>query len=250
MAENTINETPKKVSVSEKTHAKNAENLHIANTIIESVGNIYNPTNTTLLALNKMTAFEDGINQRMQTVNEKEVAEDNAVDVQIAEFKKVKPRVRMIVKAAKGQSLDKDFIDRLQASVYRLYGTRIGKKTPDEMQNSNSVSRQSYAGILETLDETDELIKSNPAYAPNETENQTAAVTAWVNDLRTIHNNALATKTDTRAARNDRDEFAYNSTNGLKVRMDALKNYLETILDPSDPRLKQLKKLKFAYYSR
>ena len=186
----------------------------------------------------------------MQTVNEKEVAEQNAVDLQITEFKKVKQRVRMIVKAAKGQSLAKEFIDRLQSNVYRLYGTRIGKKTPDESQGKISVSRQSYAGILETLDEVDEQLGANPAYAPNETENQTATVSAWKDELRTVHNNALNTKTETRAARNDRDEFAYNSTDGLKVRIDALKNYLETILDKNDPRLKQLMKLKFAYYSR
>ena len=46
---------PKKISTSEKTQAKNAENLHVANTIIESVGVIYNPTNKALLSPGNMT---------------------------------------------------------------------------------------------------------------------------------------------------------------------------------------------------
>lgn len=240
---------PKTISISERTHAKNAENLHIANTIIESLGAVYTPNNT-LIRSSNLIAFETDFITRMQTVNEKEAAEQNAVDLQIAEFKKVKPRARKIVSAAKGQSLAEDFIDRLQANVNRLAGVRIGRKTPDESQGNISVSRQSYAGMLETLDEIDEQLRSNPAYAPNEAENQTATVEAWVESLRTIHNDALAAKTDTRTVRNDRDEFAYNSTDGLMVRINALKNYLETILDKNDPRLRQLKSLKFAYYSR
>jgi hypothetical protein len=39
------NETENKKSVSEKTHAKNLENTYIANSIVASLGAVYNPNN-------------------------------------------------------------------------------------------------------------------------------------------------------------------------------------------------------------
>ena len=95
---------PKTVSTSEKSHAKNVENLHVANTVVESLGGSYTPNNDLIMPPELIT-FESGIESRMQTVNEKETVEQNAVALQVAEFKKVKSRVRKIVKAAKEQSL-------------------------------------------------------------------------------------------------------------------------------------------------
>jgi hypothetical protein len=240
------------VSISEKTHAKNAENTHIANTIVASIGATFNPNNS-LIKANAMTDFESGLNDRMQTVNAAFSAEQNAVGAQIAAFKLVSNRVSKTMKSAKGQGLTPDFIGHLQSTANRLYSVKVNKATPDVMQpdaKSHSTSRRSYAGILESLDLFDEQLKSNPGHAPNEVEYQSATVTAWVQSLRTLHNTALDSKIATRTARNERDSFGYNKTDGLLVRMNALKAYLETILDKNDPRLKQVKKLRFVDYSK
>lgn len=243
-------------SNSEKTHAKNAENTHIANTIVAEVGTIFNPTNP-LIGAPALVTFEATLVARNQAVNAAIPAEQNAVGEQIAAFKLVSKRVSKIMKAAKAQGLDAEFLGHLQSTAYRLNGVRVNKATPDkpetpadESKANHSVSRRSYAGILESLDLLDEQIKSNPNWETNEVEYQSATITAWVESLRNLHNTALETKIATRTARNNRDSFAYNPTDGLLVRMNALKPYLETILDKNDPRLKQIKKLRFVDYSK
>lgn len=247
MVENQNNEN--KRSISERTHAKNGENIHIVNTIIAELGRIYNPNNP-LTVPTAMTEFETGFETMTQGVNAAVSNEQAKVGAQIAAFKLVSGRVGKIIKAAKGQSLSPEFLENLRSTANRLNGIRVNKKTPDTSPESPpsgtaSVSRRSYAGILESLGLMDEQLKGNTAYDPNEPENKSAAFSLWVADLRTLHDDALDSKIATRTARSDRNAYVYNQTTGLIVRMRAIKAYLETILDKNDPRLKQIKKLRF-----
>lgn len=239
------NENPKTISRHEKTNAKNLESAFIAKLIVEELGALHNPNND-LIEKAKLIQFIDQYGENSQAVITAAINEQNAVDAQIAAFKIVPKKVAKIMKSVKGQGLSEDFIENLQATSYRLNGVRINKNTPDTSpDNSHSVSRRSYAGMLESLSIFSGQLTANPAHNPNETEYQSPAVAAWVASLQTIHNNALAAKVATRTARNTRNAHAYNETTGLLVRMNALKNYLATILDPNDPRLKQIKRLKF-----
>ena len=111
--------------------------------------------------------------------------------------------------------------------------------------NSASVSRRSYAGILENLQMFSTQLTSNPAHNPNEAEYKSPAISAWVSGLNTIHDDALESKVATRTERAGRNVYVYNDTDGLLARMNLLKNYLGYILDKNDPRLKQMKSLKF-----
>ena len=243
-------------SNSEKTHAKNNENLYIANSLVESVGAIYVPKNELLKAAD-LVIFEQTFAANNQAINAVLPAEQTAVAAQIAAFKLVPARVSMILKAAKALGLTAGFVANLQSGSNRLNGVRVGVSTPDnpetpedESASNNSVSRRSYAGMLETLDLIDEQLKNNPDYAPNEVPLQSATITAWIAELRDLHNAALEAKIATRTARNTRNAHAYNPTSGILVRMNALKAYAATILDKNDPRLKQLKKLRFVDYSK
>jgi hypothetical protein len=245
--------------MSESTHAKNLENLHVANSIVGSIGATFDPNNPLTKAA-ALTDFETGFAASMQEVNEKIPAEQTAVGAQMAAFKLVSGRVSKIMKAAKAQGLSPEFMANLRSTANRLNGVRVNKDTPDEIQpppadgasggGTHSVSRRSYAGILESLDLLDEQLKNNAGYKPNEDEYKSATITAWIESLRDLHNAALDAKLATRTARNARNAFAYNPTDGLLVRMNALKPYMETILDKNDSRLKQLKKLKFKDYSK
>lgn len=242
---------------SEKTHAKNNEYLHIANSIVASIGTPpFNPNNPLISAFS-LTGFETAFTTHMQTVNEVFTDEQTAVGAQIAAFNQVSKRVTKIMKAAKAQGLSEEFLSNLRSTVNRLNGVRVSAKTPDdpltpedESQSNYSVSNRSYAGILETLDLLDEQLKNNTAYNPNEVEFQSATITAWIENLRDLHNAALDAKIATKAARSARNAYVYDQTTGIIPRMNALKAYCETILDKNDSRLKQLKKLRFVDYSK
>lgn len=247
------NNPTKKVSRSEKTHAKNQENLHIALSIVESVGEIHDPTNPLISKL-ELTKFEDNFIQMSNGVQTAVIAEESAVDAQIAAFKPVSKRITLIMKAVRSQNLDPLFVDGLQADVYRLNAVKISRATPDTSSGgaaegnaprTASVSRRSYAGILESLGFISGKLSSNPAYNPNEVEFKSASIANWVTGLQNKHNAALEAKVNTREKRNTRNAYVYHNETGLIARMNALKNYLGYILDKNDPRLKQLKSLKF-----
>lgn len=254
MANENTNTAPKAVSRSERTNAKNLENLHIANSIIASVGRDYEPNNP-LIAADALILFEQNFETRSQEVMTAVVAEQMAVDAQIAGFKPVSKRVTLIMKAVRAQGLSPEFVEDLQSSVYRLNGVRINKKTPDTEPNgatggnssngTSSVSHRSYAGIVENLRFIATQLSGNPAYNPNEAEFKSPAISTWVESLADLRDTALETKTATRTKRSERNAYAYNDTTGLIPRMNAVKNYLGYILDKDDPRLKQMKSLKF-----
>ena len=128
-------------------------------------------------------------------------------------------------------------------------------ETPDtppegEAPKTASVSRRSYAGILESVRTISGKLTANGAYNPNEKEYQSPAIAAWIDGLQTTHNTALDAKINTRAKRSALNAYAYNPETGLIERMNALKNYLGYILDKDDPRLKQMKSLKFVDNTR
>lgn len=258
MANENGNNTPQTVSRSERTNAKNQENLHIANSIVESVGAGFNPTNP-LIAKAALLEFEENSDELTQSFLTALTVEQNAVDAQIAAFKPVSKRVTLIMKAVRAQGLETEFVEGLQSSVYRLNGIRISKKTPDEetggtggatggtsgASGTSSVSHRSYAGILENLRFIAAQLASKPAYNPNEPEFKSPAIATWVESLGELRDAAIEAKIATRTVRNSRNTYVYNETDGLLPRMTALKNYLGYILDKDDPRLIQMKKLKF-----
>ncbi len=256
------NETnPKTVSRSERTNAKNLENLHIANSIVESVGREYAPNNPLIIKI-ELTKFEDNFAAQTQTIANALSVEQNAVDAQLAGFQPASKKVTLIMKAVRAQGLEPGFVEGLQSNVNRLNGVRINKNTPagepdgtpgaaDETpptpvsSPASSVSNRSYAGILENLQMFAAQLTSKPAYNPNEAEYKSSAITAWVAGLAGLRDTALEAQTATRTARSERNAYIYNDTDGLLPRMTALKNYLGYILDKTDPRLKQIKSLKF-----
>lgn len=257
---NTIENTTKSISRSERTNEKNLEHLHIANTIIDSVGAAYKPTNP-LISKAALLEFENTFIEMTDAVRAASIAEQNAVDAQIAAFKPVSKQVTKIMKAVRAQDLEDLFVDGLQSESYRLNGVRINKSTPDTPPepvngvvslppNTASVSRRSYAGIIESLRRFSGKLASNPAYNPNEPEYKAPQIAIWVDGLQTTHNTALDSKVSTRTERSTRNAYVYNDETGIIERMNALKNYLGYILDKDDPRLKQLKSLKFVDNTR
>jgi hypothetical protein len=241
----------------EQTNAKNIDNLRTANSISESIGAPFNPTNS-LIKLAALETFEDECTAAMQAVNDALPVEENAVDARMAAFRLVSKRITRIMNAAKGQGLPADTLDSLRAIAHRIRGIRVTPKTPDdpatpdvdESKQNISSSNRSYAGILEALDQFIEQLKSNAAYNPNEAEYKTAALEAWLADLNALHQAAVSAKPAVSAARAARDAKMYNPTEGIIPRMNMLKSYVSTILPANDPRYVQLKKLKFVDLSK
>lgn len=243
-------------SVSEKTHAGNRDNLHIANGIVAEFGSIFVPVSDLVKAA-ELNTFETTFTTNLQSVNDAFSIEDARVKLQIREFNKVPKRVTKIMNAARGLGLSAETLASLQTSVNKINGFRATSKTPDnpltpedESQSNISVSQRSYAGLLESLDLFHSKLAVDPAYVPNEAEYKTAAIEAWIEELRTVHDDAIAARLATVSARHKRDSHAYHQTTGIIPRTKALKAYAASILEKDDPRLIRLKKLRFVDFSK
>lgn len=236
----------------EQTHAKNLDHLRTAISIVESLGAQHQPNNS-LIELAALAAFEAQATGVMQDVNEVLPAEDNAVDARKTAFQLVRPRVTKIFNAAKAQGLRPDFVAGLRTTANELRGVRVTAATPDnpstpgvdESAGSHSSSNRSYAGILENLDRFFEQLRSNPGYAPNESEHRVVTLDAWLAELNALNQAAIDAKAPVRAARVARDNLMYNPEIGLLRRMELLKAYARSILPASDLRRKNLLKLRF-----
>jgi hypothetical protein len=236
----------------EQTIAKNLDNVRAANSIAESIGAPFNPTNN-LIKLAALETFEDECTAAMQAVNDALPSEKNAVGARLTAFKLVSKRVTKILNAAKGQGLAAKSLDNLRSIANEIRGIRVTSKTPDdpltpdidESKQSVSASNRSYAGILEALDRFIEQLKSDPNYNPNETEYKIATLEAWLAELNALNTAAIGAKPATAAVRAARDAKMFSPTDGIIPRMSMLKSYVSTILPSSDPRWKQLKKLRF-----
>lgn len=238
------------VSISEKTNAKNLENIHIVNATVGTIAN-YDPNNL-LIVKTALAAFETEFSERMQAVNDAFSAEQTTIAAQTAAFDLVRPKVTKILKAVKGQGISPEALAHLMTTVRRLRGGRVSDKPPDNPETNgqngshaaHSVSRQSIAGLLEHLDLLDEQLKDLTGYKPNEAEYKPEAISAWIADLRLIRNQRLGAQAVTTDARHARDQYCYGPQ-GVIVRMNAVKAYVESILDKSDSRFKKIKSLKF-----
>lgn len=237
-------------SNSERTHAKNLENIHIANVTINTVTNF--DTSNPIIAKTALEDFETGFAARGQTVNETYTNEKNAIAAQTAGFKLVREKVTRILNAAKAQGLSPEAIEQLKEKVRRVRGVRVSDKTPDnpatpedESRSNHSVAQTSIAGILETLDLIDQQLKKDAKYNPNETEFKPASITSWVAGLRDLRNARLDAQAAALNARQDRDAYGFGKESGIITRMNMVKSYLETILPKSDARYKKIKGLKF-----
>lgn len=237
-------------SNSEKTNAKNLENIHIANSTIDTVTN-YN-SNNPLIVKQALIDYEMGFAARMQAVNAAFSAENLAISAQTEAFKLVPQKVTKIVNAVKSQNVSAESLERIMTTVRRLRGVRVTDKTPDnpltpedESLQNHSVSRRSIAGILESLDVLDEQVKIETGYNPNEEDVKKESITEWITELRTLRSNRLDAQAATTDARQSRDEYGYSKETGLIPRMNMVKAYLLTILDKSDARYKKIKGLKF-----
>ena len=89
-----------------------------------------------------------------------------------------------------------------------------------------------------------QLLESQPAYAPNETELTAAALRARADDM-TDKNQSAAAKASADAARIQRNETLYNDDTGLAAIAADIKKYIKSALGADSPQYAQIKDLKF-----
>lgn len=124
------------------------------------------------------------------------------------------------------------------------------KDDPNTPQNeatkSHSVSQLSYENMAGNFEDFIAILKTVPAYAPNEAELTTAGLTALANDLKAKNEAVNTTFAPVSAARGLRDQLLYLNEDCVVNIALLVKAYVRAALGPDSQLFKSIKGLEFA----
>ena len=241
-------------STSETGHAKNVANFELIIADVTSYGATYNPSKASL-KIPALTTLSTNSKSAVNAVSAAEPALKLAIDARDAAFKPVSPLVTKVINALKATDTTVQVDETAQTLVRKLQGRRATpKKTEDQKKAAAaagneiveiSSSQMSFDSRIENFDKLVKLLVSVPQYTPNEAELKTAALTAFLADLK-VKNLAVTTAevplNNARIARND---ILYKPNTGMvDVALD-VKTYIKSVFGASSPQYKKISGLKF-----
>ena len=236
--------------MSETGHTKNVSNFAQFISYVVAYGAEYNSSNP-IISLRNLQGKLLAVRTAVDALMPKSAAETAAVNERQAAFDNLQKLVPRILAAADVAVTDRLFSDDLRSVGRKLQGRRSSAKvkdnpetTVDESKQSVSASQMSYDNQVGFFAELIDLLKSNTAYNPNETDLKTTSLDAMLADLQAKNNTVVTTSVAAKTERIARDEVLYNTTDGIKELADLVKKYVKSLYGASSPQLKQLQALK------
>jgi hypothetical protein len=217
-----------------------------------SVNPDYNPANPSLkvLALNaQKTAAVDVVTD----IGAQEAPYKAAVNERLEGFEGLGPTVSRAGNMFRASGAGQKSQENLKAVARKITGRRKTAKVKDdpnspqnEATKSHSVSQLSYENITGNFDDFIAILKTVPAYAPNEAALTTAGLTALANDLKAKNDAVNATFAPVSAARGLRDQLLYLNEDCVVNTALLIKAYVRAALGPDSQLFKQIKGLEFS----
>ena len=235
--------------VIETGHAKNVANFEDLISFIIGYGAAYNPTKVPikLAALNTLftTAKADILN-----VTTKSIAFNNATNARAISFVPLRSLSTRLINAFTATDATPEMIKDAKSINRKLQGKRAKDiqvpADPNAPAPINiSASQQSYDQLIEHFTKLIELLKTEPSYAPNETELKIVTLDAQLLGLKTANTNVTNTYTAVSNARIARDKTLYKEKSGLCDIAGEVKNYVKSLFGATAPEYKQISKIKF-----
>ncbi len=246
----------KKVSNLETGHSKNVANFEDEITLCKSFGAIYNPSNP-LLAITNLDSIYTASLAGIKDVEKLLSPWINAVtdrEIVFAPFSKL---ITKAYNSYASSGAPKQAITDVLTYVRKLQGRRakaipdasvISKdpsKTTEEIHKYISVSQTSMDKRIDNFYMFIQLLISQPLYAPNETELQTATLTALHANMVSKNTAVIEAYSDLFNARVRRDKVLYHPETGLVHIAGDIKKYVKSVFGASSVISKQVAKCRF-----
>lgn len=231
-------------SNSETGHAVNISNFKLMIDKCAGFGAAYNPGNTQLTVANMTTKWtaagtaQDTINTALQ--NSKQPI--NAREELFKPLSKGVTRVLNFLNSTNASNAvkkdAKGLADKLRG--FKKKGTG-GVPVPVSVSNSH----QSYVMRADTLKQLIELLKTVPAYTPNETDLKIVELEAFYAEMK-MRNDSIGTIiAPVENARIARDTALYDLETGMLTLAKGCKNYVKSVYGASAPQTKTVAGIKF-----
>lgn len=236
-------------STSEVGHAKNVANFQDLIAFVIGYGATYNPTKSSLMLPQLNTLLADS-QTNLQNVVDKNTEYNNAVNDRMEAFDGLRQLSTRLVNALETTDANKEKIDDAKGFNRKLQGKRASKVEEPVDPNAPapktiSSSQQSYDQLIQHFEGLISVLESEPSYAPNETDLQTATLNAKATDLKTKNNDVATAYTGVSNARIDRNKTLYNDSTGLVDIASEVKKYIKSVFGATSPEFGQIKGIAF-----
>ena len=221
-------------STSESGHAKNVSNFRQLVSEVNGMGGDYNPSNADLTLTALDTRHEDAKNAQ-KLVNSKNAATKGAVNKRVQMFDDILgPLVTKCLNALEASGADDDIVRDARG---------IGKK----ITGHSGISQQSFDMRLDNFDLFVEILKTEPKYAPNETEIQTASLETFYSDMVSANQAVILANREVGSARGARNRQFYSDGGLIDVALD-VKKYVRSVYGSNDSRFTRVNGIEFKRY--
>lgn len=238
-------------------HSKNVANFETIIIILTGLGAIYNPSQTLIL----LAALQDKLAEAkaaMNALDAWEAAKKVAVNERQAEFEDIEKLAVNIKREAEVSVNDAAFTKDLQTIVRKFTGSAApgtpkpvdDPSTPntDESKTGKSVSERSYDKLVAHFADLVALLKTQPAYNPNDDEYKITTLEAKLAAMQDKNN---AVKTANAALGNGqdaRDLILYDKDTGVLKLVKLIKTQLARKPGKDSAAYQQINALEFRRY--
>lgn len=234
-------------SNSETGHSVNISNFKLLIDKCTAFGVAYNPSNTDLTIVNMTTKWTTGDTAHQTLTSAIQTAKNpiNARQILFDPSDKLVTRTLNYFESTKASAQIKKDAKGL-ADRYRGFGIDVAKLpdgTPDPADVSTS--HQGFVQKADTFKQLIDLYKSEPLYAPNETELQTATLTTLYNAMKAANDNIGTILAPVETARITRDKALYEEETGMVDVSAACKDYVQGLFGATSPEAKLVRGIKF-----
>lgn len=237
-------------AVYETGHARNVAHFEDLISYCESFGAAYNPTRPDLsvASLNTLLA---AANEALQRVAASRAALAAAVNTRQAAFAPLRPLATRIINALDASVASPALVRDARTLVRKISGRRAKALSvpegapPPTPETTVSVSQQSYDQLIAHFRNLIELLATEPAYAPNESDLRIPALQSLADALQA----ANAAVADAYAALQNnlihRNNVLYTQPGALVPIAADVKRYVSSLFGASSPQFRNVSKIRF-----
>jgi len=242
----------------ETGHAKNVANFEDLISFCIGYGAAYNPVNANK-KIPALQAKQTAALAAIQTVKTTKTAFDNSTNARELIFETLKKLSTRIVNALEATTATTLTIDDAKTVNRKMQGKRAGSTAKILAANSTavvvpnaapavttiSVSQQSFDGLIDNFAKLIQIVSTEAAYLPNETELKVATLNTLLTNLKAANTaviNATTTYSNARIARNT---VLYAKDTGMVDIAFEVKKYVKSLFGATSPQYKQVSGLQF-----
>jgi hypothetical protein len=236
-------------------HAKNVANYETVTIILSGLGAVYNPNQPLILPAALQTRLA-AAKTALAAVDTAESIKKIAVNERAAEFEDLDKLAVNIKRTAEVDVNDAAFTADLATIIRKFRGERAGDApvddpaTPnvDESLAAHSVSARGYDNFVSYFADLIALLKTQPAYNPNETEMQIETLEDKLAALTAKNNAAKVAAAALGNSIDARDEVLYNPDTGVLKLVKLIKTQLSRKPGTNSQAYQQITALEFRKY--